>query len=118
MRQVPDEVIELAIELCEKSNAKHKMSAVIYNKNDILGRGYNRIAFQAEDPSLRMYGRKWFSVHAEAQAIRWTIKKHGFSSLEGANIYVHRSNGKKAKPCLHCQQIIEMVGIKEVYWSE
>jgi deoxycytidylate deaminase len=119
MGQVPSDVIWMAEVLCKKSNSKHKMSAIIYtNGGNIIGRGYNRIVFHADEPSLRMYGKMWFSVHAEAHAIRWAIKKYGFDALEGSSIYVHRSNGKKAKPCLHCQQIIEMVGIKEIYWSE
>jgi len=118
MSQVPSEVIELAQEICKKSNMKQRMSAVVFDGAEILGQGCNRLICEGSVPPVRKYGKGWYSVHAELQAIRWAVKKHGYGRLLGCSIYVMRENGRIAKPCQHCMQIIEMVGIKNIFWSE
>ena len=116
MLSVPAHIILLAEQLCANSNMKHKMSAVVYNKNDVLGQGWNRWLRVGKSYAC-LYGRPVRSIHAEVAALRWAIRKHGHQKLYGASIYVHRQNGRYAKPCTHCWQTAELLGISEINWS-
>jgi tRNA(Arg) A34 adenosine deaminase TadA len=120
-KAVPDSIIEYADNLASFSSMKHKMSAVIFRNGEILGSDYNRWMGSTNEPSACLYGVPVFSRHGEIGAIRKVYRHYGTAGFVGASIYIHRYNKKSrnmlAKPCKHCMQVIEMMGIKKVYWS-
>jgi len=112
MTKVPDEVIRLAVRICKKSEMRQQMAAVIYDNNhNIINVGYNRWLVKRSPRSTTNFIR--YSIHAEIDALRGCSRRE----LWGANIYIHRNNGKLAKPCVNCTKILTKYGISNVYWS-
>ena len=90
---------------------KHKLSAIIFdNQCNIINTGYNRwllIGHQSKIPYQT-------SIHAEMDAILGCSRQE----LWGSSILVWRHNGNLAKPCSHCQKLIDISGIRNVYYSQ
>jgi tRNA(Arg) A34 adenosine deaminase TadA len=117
---IPIEIIEFAETLAAKSSMKQKMSAVIFRGNKILSSDYNRwVRYSTIGNSTRacVYGVPVFSVHAEISAIRKFYRHYGSKGFIGSSIYVHRLGSRNAKPCSHCMQVVLMMGISNIYWS-
>jgi deoxycytidylate deaminase len=110
-----DRIVEFAIEEALKSEYKIKLGCVIFNKNKIVSKGHNYK--QKSTRSITKKFLKWeFSLHAEVDAI---IKSR--TELKGMSLLVVRINNNKklmyAKPCKHCQEYIQFVGVKKIYYS-
>lgn len=103
---------ELAKKLSQKSDYRHKLGAVVTKKNRVLGIGWNK-PFKTNPNSNNLFR----TTHAELDAILSSNR----DDLKGSTIYVYRqfSNGNPApaKPCIYCQELIRLAGIKKVYYS-
>lgn len=94
--------------------SKHKkcaLGAVIVHKNRIVSVGINQHKTHTRSPA------KFRTLHAEIAAIL-----NARQDIRGCDIYVYRENknGQLAisKPCAVCRDMIEEVGIKNVYYSD
>lgn len=108
-------LIRLGIEEAQKSDFYFHVSAIIYNKKQIISKAYN-IPFGWKKhlhPKFKKYDT---SIHAETAAII-----NARCDLKGASLFVLRINNsgnlRLAKPCEHCMQYITYVGIKKVIYT-
>lgn len=108
-------IIALAEKEAIKSDMKHKLSAVIYDKRDrIIAVGHNRMLIRSSNARQIFYKGKYrYSIHAEIDA----IQQCGIDETWGNNIYIHRSGGKMAMPCEECFVVIKQFGFKHIFWS-
>lgn len=106
-----DPIWGLVASIANKSQMYFKLGAVVFKRGKILGFGYN------SNKTHPKYGSKpcYQTLHAEGAAI-WAAKKLG-NDTQGATMIVYRKNGLNAKPCVHCQKIIEKAGIKKVIYT-
>lgn len=110
---VPLHIIELARKESLKSEMRHQLGAVIFNRRGyVLSVGHNRFIYTPKKTFIQ--NRKYWSVHAEVDAIQQLSVSEAF----GNYIYVHRSNGRCAKPCEDCEIILKRFGIKKIFWSD
>ena len=105
--------LKLAIEEAKQSKHHHRIGAVIFKGKRIISSAHN--ATRANNVPHQFKG--WLeSLHAECHAI---IKAR--KNLKGYSIIVVRVNNKGelllAKPCSFCEDFINYVGIKEVFYS-
>lgn len=105
--------IELALKLATKSEYYQKVGCVIVKGNRIIGLGFNK-----PNKTHPMSNNRFRNIHAELDA----ILGHTAEDLEGAVAYVARmrNNGTTglAKPCEHCEELLQRMGIKIVYYTE
>ena len=105
-------IVELAIKEAKKSNHDFRLGAVIYKGKKIINAGFNH-THKTHPISKHPYS----TIHAEVDAIIG-VRRH---DMNGASIYVHRllKNNKPglAKPCRHCESLLNDIGIKKIYWS-
>lgn len=104
---------KLAIEEAKKSEHKHRIGAVIFKGKRIISSAHNSV----RSNKIPYQFKGWLeSLHAECHAI---IKAK--RDLKGYSIIVIRLNKKNepimSKPCNFCEDFINYVGIKEVFWS-
>ena len=89
---------------------KYKLSAIIFdNKYHVINSGYNRWLLIGHREKIPFRT----SIHAEADAIIGTSRQE----LYGSSILVFRNNYGLAKPCQHCQKLIDIAGIKNIFYS-
>jgi len=105
--------IKLANKQATKSSYHYQIGAVLVKSGRVLATGFNRKRYS------KATGRPWTSIHAEEQAILTVLKRYdGLRQLAGATIYVSRigpdGTVRLAKPCPHCQALIDSVGISTV----
>lgn len=112
-------MIRQATKQAEKSTFhRARIGAVITRKDRVLSTGYNDKRYYSNCPTSRV----WIdSLHAEQSAILKLLKSGRQADLVGAYIYVSRvkKNGKPglAKPCPTCQELINAVGIRKVFYT-
>lgn len=103
---------DLARQVSFKSDARMRLGAVIVQQGNVISVGYNR-NFKTH-PISKAFHR---TIHAEMDAIIGVDR----ASLEGATIFVYREDRhgiiKMAKPCEHCQLILNEFGIKKVFYT-
>ena len=103
---------KLAQKTAKQSLFHYKIGAVIVNGGRVLSTGVNCKRYS------RKTGRPWTSIHAEEKAILAILKQpDGLRKLAGSTIYVTRITKLGvglAKPCQHCQNLIDSVGIKTI----
>ncbi len=112
---ITNHLISLAIEESKKSDHRHHVGCVIFDKKNIIFVGYN-----TSQKSLKSFNSKYqrwpFSVHAEVDAI---IKAK--TNLKNTSLLVIRVNRTGqfllSKPCSNCMGYINYVGIKHVFYS-
>ena len=118
-----DRIFNLLYQEAERApmikKARHTC-AIVYRKR-VLAIGH---AKRKTHPIERKWQRKTQSplyLHAEKDAIIKTINKHGDEILKECSLYVlrvmHNGNIGFSKPCESCNDYINFVGIKKVYWS-
>ncbi len=105
--------LKLAIEEAKKSEHQFRVGAVIFKGKRIISSAYN----STRSNQVPYQFKGWLeALHAECHAIIKAKK-----NLKGYSIIVVRLNKKNeltmAKPCNFCQDFIDYVGIKEIYWS-
>jgi len=108
-------LIRLCIEQARLSDNRHRLGAVIYNKNVILSTDHNYSLKSARNLHPRYY--RWVgSIHAEAATIL-----SARCDLKGSSMFLLRINRKEelllSKPCPQCTAFIYHVGIKRVTYS-
>ena len=99
----------------EKSGHRMRMGAVIFSKKKIISSSTNYACRSARH--LRQKYTRWKgSIHAEVAAVI-----NAKRDLKGASIFVIRINRRGewrlAKPCKHCREYLEWVGIRFCYYS-
>ena len=104
--------ISLATKEADKSTCRQKHGAVIYKKNKIISKGYNKYKTHPRAPSYRFP-----SIHAEVDA----LLKINNLNISGASLAVVRINKKNhlmnSKPCKKCMNEINKAEIKYVIYS-
>ena len=105
--------IEIAKCFSELSYAKRKkVGAVIVKENTIISDGYNGTPTGFENECEDSEGNtKWYTLHAEANAIMKLCKIGGASS-SGSTLYLTLS------PCRECAKLILQAGIISVKYQE
>ncbi len=103
---------ELAKRVAKKSNhPTYKLGCILFKKKKIVGLGFNQIKTHTKSPD------QWKMLHAEVHSVLGAdpADMHGASAF----VYMENKNGKvgKAKPCKNCQQLLESVGIKHIYYT-
>ena len=97
-------------------NPRTRHFAFIINKNKIISQGFNTLKTH---PFLLKYGyRSNCKVHAEASAI---IKSNTFNHKNNKMItfrFDKSGNLNQGKPCKYCQNILNLVDMKEVWYSD
>jgi dCMP deaminase len=88
------------------------MGAVVVKKNKVIGMGFNKIKTHPKSNHPQKM------IHAELDAILDCSEE----DLIGADLYVFREykNGEWAcaKPCKHCQELISLCGVKNVFYTD
>lgn len=109
-KHIPPHVISLAQKICLKSQMKHKLSCIIYNKKGhIINIGYNKWLTIGKRSKVPLK----CSIHSEMDAIAGCDRRE----LYGANIYVYRKGNLLAKPCENCMKELEKYGFRNISWS-
>ena len=110
--------IHYATRVAHESKFKRaRVGAVIVRGSRILSSGYNHIGYS------RYFRNRRFpeSIHAEQQAIIQLLKRRRLDILVGSDMFVSRvgsfGESRLARPCQMCQQAIEAVGIRRVYYT-
>lgn len=109
---IPSLILKEAQKKCLKSNMRHKMSAITFIGEHIIGRGFNKMLSFGQ--SIQSRDGNGYSEHAEVSCIHNSPR----SELNGASIFIYRANGRCSKPCRDCWDWIIKVGIKYVYWVD
>jgi|TARA_R100001594_G_C3988390_1_gene251824 deoxycytidylate deaminase len=104
-------MIHVAKKASERSQERFKMGAVITRGNRVLAHGFN-----TNKTHPKFGSGEYKKVHAESSAICKCIRQG--ISLEGACIWIYRRNELLAKPCPCCMELIESVGIKDIYYTD
>ena len=107
-----DKYFDLAKRLSLKSDhCRYCIGCVIVKKSKVVGVGYNQLKTHPKSP------HDYNTIHAEFSAILGVP----VADLKGATVYVYRENKKGelalAKPCKHCQKMLEGCGVKTVYYT-
>ena len=106
-------ILKIAIEEASKSTHPYKVSAIIFKGKRIVSIAHNSVRANRIPVRFKNFLE---SSHAEAHAI---IKAR--KNLKNYDMLVIRQNLKgslmTAKPCIFCQDFIDYVGIRNVYYS-
>ncbi len=110
-----DFIIRKVREAAEKSEHKHRIGAIIFNKKIVYstGRNYSCRAVKHLHPRYKTFPG---SIHAEIDAVIKAKK-----DVSGCDILIIRLN-KKGEfryvfPCIYCMKYLIYVGIKTIYYS-
>ncbi len=91
----------------------HKVGAVVFKRNRVLARGYNRLGGH---PFQHRWNQKGATLHAEMHALLLAHKDR--EDVEGADIAVSRwaKSGTDgcSFPCNHCLPALQYSGIRNV----
>ena len=120
-----NEYLELAKKMANESNClRVRYGCVIVKNNQILSTGWNApLDKKAVCKKCSRIGKKHGegydkdcpAIHSEEWAIIHAIRNWNAEELEGATVYISGIGMPKgAKPCWHCQRILDAIGIKEV----
>lgn len=106
--------VEQAMEEAKKSPMAQKHGCVIVHKNKLVSAGYNKL--------VEPFGS--YSVHAEVNALLKAKKILTKSELKQSKLFIVRIGTdnmdnplKYSKPCKVCQELIDRLGIKIVFYS-
>lgn len=112
----------ILLEACERSDLINfgKHAAAILYKGSVLAIGNNKRKSHPIMCSINKASKKIY-LHAEVDAIVKTINAHGIEIFPETTLYVLRvTKGGRvtcSEPCSICKDIIESVGIKQVFWT-
>lgn len=107
-------LIKIAKNEAKKSNHKFfKMSAIIFNKNTVISKGFNKVFNMGKSNSP--------TLHAEIMSINKALKI-GYN-LKNKSIFVIRLSPnepqlRNSKPCNNCMASIIYNGITNVYYID
>lgn len=105
--------IEIAHKISELSHSERKkVGCIIVKDTVIISDGFNGTPAGYENKCEDTDGiTKWYTLHAEANAITKLVRNGGISAL-GATLYITLS------PCKDCAKLILQSGINKVIYSE
>lgn len=114
---LPIGVIKRAIQEAEKSTYKVKIGAVIFKGSRIISSGHNKISSSTIKNKYRVWKN---SVHAEQDALN--NSKVSWKDLKGCSILIIKVSKalgllSNAHPCSMCGDLINHVGLKNIYYS-
>jgi tRNA(Arg) A34 adenosine deaminase TadA len=104
----------LASYLSDGKRPGKRLGAVLHKANKKLAFGCNSLtkSHTLQNQSLKPY------LHAEISVL---LKRRHYEDLDTCSITVYRetSDGRPAlaRPCLQCQKILRLFGIKKIYFS-
>jgi len=105
----------LAYRIAIQSTSQFRLGAVLAKGSTVLNVGVNNM--RRTHPLQQKYSKKPLGTHAEVSA----CCKVNREDIQGATLYICRvlKNDKIAlsKPCNCCMQILNLFGIKKVYYS-
>lgn len=108
-------ILNRALRMAQLSTCTHRHGAVVTKSGRTLGVGINVDRNHPDHVSNPKYEA---AIHAEIAAIKACGRN---ADLRGATLYVARAgrNGKAmmSKPCVNCQEVIDMLGIKRVIYT-
>ena len=115
--RVPNHIVELAIKVAKESTHRFRVGAVIYDKDNVLGYGFNNhLKTHPKSP------HPFKTRHAEFDALVYALSRNWEDNIARASIYVHRLKADDspgmAKPCRYCDWMLNQIQIKKRYWSE
>lgn len=126
-RRILERSIKVSHLLLESAEKLHKFNhfCFIWKKNKLIAIGKNK---PISTDRMALYFGERYNVqkfknypflHAEIDAISKCWGKHHLD--ESYSMVVIRMNKdgsfKNSKPCIHCQPIINAIGINKIYWS-
>lgn len=99
-------------------NSRYKHFTFILSKNNkIVSIGINNI--KKTHPLAKKYNHRFYSTHSEISAL--AKFPYPLKTLPLYNIINIRLNKKGelrlAKPCNHCQALLQAFGVKQIYYS-
>ena len=105
--------LEIAKSISDLSHAERKkVGSIIVKDSVIISDGYNGTPSGFDNSCEDENGcTKWYTLHAEANAILKLVKTGGISA-EGSILYITLS------PCKECAKLILQAGIKKVIYLE
>lgn len=108
-------ILDLAINMAMRSEYKQRIGVVIFKSKRIVSVGFNQVGVRCRKlhPKYQNYPN---NIHAEIDSII-----NARCDLSGCSIVVVRINNngelRLAKPCSLCQEYIERVSIKRIWYS-
>lgn len=108
------EMLNIASALAMSSNCTpHKMGAVLFKRNRVLSRGFNKLG---SHPFQHRWNRKGATLHAEMHALILAAKDR--EDVVGASIAVARRARSGLEgcsfPCNHCMPALQYSGVTDV----
>lgn len=101
---------------------KFELTSYITKSGRVISTGHNKQVEYIHN--VQRGSRELWNINtcAEKDAIQKALKLNdGSRHLIGSTIYVQRFNKngetRMAKPCKHCQELIEAVGVKKVIYT-
>jgi len=108
-------LLKIALTEAKKSEYKHRIGCVIFNKNKILSKGYN-ISLRSAKRLHPKFTRWPNSIHAEVNAIL-----SARTDLNNSTLFIIRINNvdelRLARPCKFCMSYLYYVGIRKIIYS-
>ncbi len=105
----------LAYRIATQSTSQFRLGAVLAKGSTVLNVGVNNM--RRTHPLQQRYSKKPLGTHAEVNV----CCKVDSNEIKGATLYICRvlKNSKIAlsKPCNCCMQILNLFGIRKVYYS-
>lgn len=89
--------------------------AFLFNKNKIISIGWNK--FKQHPASLKHGYRKDAGIHAELDSVL-AAKLDDYSRIDMAVLRIgRRGNLTMSKPCVYCENLIDHLGIRRVWFT-
>jgi tRNA(Arg) A34 adenosine deaminase TadA len=112
----PHAIIAHAKKEALKAEYRFRLGSIIYDGKWIVGRGHNK-----PNKTHPQANTPWFTIHSEFDAILRSQRNYTQSALAGLSIFTYRLLNRpgsgNAAPCPHCEVILKMAGINEIYYS-
>lgn len=116
-RRLHKKLIDVAENLYHLPDGRQKHFSFLVERNNIVSVGWNQ-SFKTH-PLAFKFGHRFYSTHSELHAIRnfpYHISELADYKFINLRLMGDHSIGI-AKPCFCCQNMLEMFGIYNVYYS-
>jgi len=128
LNRIDRQLYRLAIESDGVANGRVRMAAAVIYKKNVIAFGVNQMKTHPLMCEQEGYREGQIYLHAEADAIRNSLRLIDHDQLKQCSLRVIRLKrpgiGSQhwtpglAKPCPGCRQLIDRVGITDVSWTE
>lgn len=118
MNQRLKKLVDIALVAASHSDHKHKLGAVIFNKNEVISIGFNKLKTH---PLAKFHNKSEHRIFLCAE--KTAIIKAGRTDLSGASILVVRKSNTRisldSAPCPGCMNaLIKDTEVKNLYYFE